>query len=88
MSELLVDLWQPHLLPLAESEGHDPVPSNLVFAGRASDVRDVWVKGEQCVANGRLTGIDEAVALEQINAHTIEMLERREKVAGIPMVMD
>jgi 5-methylthioadenosine/S-adenosylhomocysteine deaminase len=34
---IMIDLWQPHLLPAVESEGHDPVLWNLVFAAQASD---------------------------------------------------
>ena len=85
---ITVDLWQPHLLPLARSEGHDPILWNLVFAGRASDVRDVWVQGHPCVADGNLTGVNESDALAEIHSRTIDLLARREKVAAIPMVAD
>ena len=81
-----IDLWQPHLLPVAESEGHDAVLWNLVFAGRASDVRDVWVDGRHCVRGGELIGIDEAVVLEEIHDQTVDLLRRRESAAAIPMV--
>jgi 5-methylthioadenosine/S-adenosylhomocysteine deaminase len=85
---ITVDLWQPHLLPIARSEGHDPVLWNLVFAGRSSDVRDVWVQGRRCVAEGRLTQIDEDDALDAIHARTVDLLRRRRDVAAIPMVAD
>ena len=85
---ITVDLWQPHLLPIARSEGHDPVLWNLVFAGRSSDVRDVWVQGRRCLSEGRITGIDESAALEEIHLRTVDLLERREHVAAIPMVAD
>ena len=71
---ICVDLWQPHLLPLARSEGHDPVLWNLVFAARASDVRHVWVKGEACLLDGELCGVDEAEALDEIHARTVDLL--------------
>ncbi len=83
---ITVDVWQPHLLPVARSEGHDPLLWNLVFAGRASDVVDVWVQGRRCVSGGRITGLDEAAALEEIHLTTVDLLKRREKVAAIPMV--
>jgi 5-methylthioadenosine/S-adenosylhomocysteine deaminase len=85
---ITVDLWQPHLLPVARAEGHDPVLWNLVFAGRASDVRDVWVQGHLCVSEGQLTGVDESQALEAIHRATLDLLERRRHVAAIPMVVD
>lgn len=81
-----VDLWQPHMLPVAPSEGHDPVLWNLVFAARASDVKDVWVQGKKCIADGEITGLNEMEALEQIHQQTVDMLQRREKVAAVPMV--
>ena len=85
---ITVDLWQPHLLPLALSEQHDPILWNLVFAGRASDVRDVWVQGSQCVQGGELCNVDESAALEEIHNATVDLLSRREGVAAIPMVVD
>lgn len=81
-----VDLWQPHLLPIAPSEGHDPVLWNLVFAARASDVSNVWVQGHRRVADGRLTGVDEAAALEAIHACTQSLLARREATTSVGMV--
>ncbi|TGD74643.1 amidohydrolase [Mangrovimicrobium sediminis] len=83
---ITVDLWQPHLMPLHEAEGHDPVLWNLVFAGRASDVRDAWVQGEQLLAQGRLTRVDESALLEEIHAATAAFLARRREFAAIPMV--
>ena len=83
-----MDLWQPHLLPVALAEGHDPILWNLVFAGRASDVRDVWVKGEACVVDGDICRLDESEALAEIHARTVDLLRRRESVAAIPMVAD
>lgn len=83
---ITVDLWQPHLLPLAMAEGHDPVLWNLVFAARASDVRDVWVGGEAVVQQGQLTRVDEAALLENIHQQTIDLLQRRSKVVAVPMV--
>ena len=83
---ITVDLWQPHLLPVARAEGHDPVLWNLVFAGRSSDVRDVWVQGRRCVAGGEITGLDEDEALTEIHARTVDLLKRREGVRAIPMV--
>ena len=85
---ITVDLWQPHLLPVALAEGHDPILWNLVFAGRSSDVRDVWVRGEPCVSEGEISGLDESEALTEIHSRTVDLLKRREGVAAIPMVAD
>lgn len=85
---ITVDLWQPHLLPLAQSEGHDPTVWNLVFAGRSSDVRDVWVKGRACVSGGEVCGVDESQALAEIHERTVDLLARREGATAIPMVAD
>ncbi len=85
---ITVDLWQPHLLPVAQSEGHDPILWNLVFAGRSSDVRDVWVQGCRCVADGELLGVDEHKALTEIHERTVDLLKRRESARAVPMVTD
>ena len=85
---ITVDLWQPHLLPVALAEGYDPILWNLVFAGRASDVRHVWVHGRRCVDGGRICGVDESEALAEIHGRTVDLLRRRESVAAIPMVAD
>jgi cytosine/adenosine deaminase-related metal-dependent hydrolase len=42
---------------LATADRADPIPS-LVFAGSASDVRDVVVGGRRVVADGRHRGVD------------------------------
>ena len=83
---ITIDLWQPHMLPIAMAEGHDPVLWNLVFAARASDVRDVWVQGEQLIQHGRYTRIEEAQMLDAIHHQTVDLLERRRHVKAIPMV--
>ena len=85
---ITVDLWQPHLLPVALAEGHDPILWNLVFAGRSSDVRDVWVQGQACVSDGDICGVDESDALVAIHERTVDLLHRREGVPAIPMVTD
>ena len=85
---ITVDLWQPHLLPIAPSEDHDPVLWNLVFAARASDVRDVWVQGRRCVADGRVTGVDEGAALSEIHDRTRDLLRRREGTRSVGMLAD
>ncbi|MEM0952687.1 MAG: amidohydrolase [Pseudomonadota bacterium] len=85
---ITIDLWQPHLMPVAKSQRHDPVLWNLVFAARASDVTDVWVQGHQRVKQRKLTGLNEADALQEVHEQTLRLLSRREKVAGIPMVED
>lgn len=85
---ITVDLWQPHLLPVALSEGHDPILWNLVFAGRASDVRDVWVQGRRCLTDGEICRLDESEAMDEIHARTVDHLRRRESAVAIPMVAD
>ena len=48
--------WQPLINPL----------SNLVYSATGDSVRDVFVAGEQVVANGRLTKIDETALYPQV----------------------
>lgn len=83
---IMIDLWRPHLLPIVEFEGHDPVLWNLVFAAQASDVEHVWVGGRRVLCSRRLTGIDEDDALRAIHARTIDLLKRRAKMDAVPIV--
>lgn len=83
---ITVDLWQPHLLPIIDSEGHDPVLWNLVFAARASDVRDVWVQGNKLVEAGRSLRVDEDALLESVHRQTHDLLRRREAAAPVAMI--
>lgn len=83
---ITVDLWQPHLMPIAPSSDHDPVIWNLVFAGRASDVRDVWVDGRHVLKEGMSTLVSELDMLDLAHAQTIDLLKRREKTQEVKMI--
>lgn len=83
---IAVDLWQPHLMPLIDSEGHDPVLWNLVFAARASDVTHVWVQGKQLLDGGVLTQVDEEAMKAAIHQQTVDLLSRRVNAPPVPMV--
>ena len=83
---IAIDLWQPHLMPIVSSEGHDPVLWNLVFAARASDVTDVWIQGKQIVKQGDLVSLNEQRLLDDIHRQTVDLLKRREQAKPIPMV--
>jgi 5-methylthioadenosine/S-adenosylhomocysteine deaminase len=59
---IAIDCNQPHLTPL-----YDPA-SHLVYAVKGSDVRHVWVNGEQVVRDRQLLKVDEAEAIAAVNA--------------------
>ena len=77
---ITVDLWQPHLLPILPTPDHDPVLWNLVYAGRASDVKDVWVNGRHVIHKGKSTMIDEDDLLEKTQHQVASLLQRRAHV--------
>lgn len=58
---IAVDINQPHLAPL-----YDPI-SHIVYSARRSDVRHVWVDGEQVVEEGTVLSINEAEVLAEAN---------------------
>lgn len=60
---IIVDTVVPHLTPL-----HDPFTA-LVYAAGRSDVRDVFVAGEQVIANRRPTKVDQFDVMEAARAH-------------------
>jgi 5-methylthioadenosine/S-adenosylhomocysteine deaminase len=55
---IVMDLNQPHLTPIYH------LPSHLVYAARASDVRDVMVAGRWVVRDRRLMTIDREAMME------------------------
>lgn len=59
---VLVDLKNPWMMP-----ARDPLRS-LIFHAADRAVRDVYVDGEQVVANGRVLTLDQAGALERLTA--------------------
>ena len=73
-------------MPIAPSSDHDPVIWNLVFAGRASDVRDVWVDGRHVLKEGMSTLVSELDMLDLAHAQTIDLLKRREKTQEVKMI--
>lgn len=76
---LLVDLWQPNLMPLVWDDNDTNILWNLVYAARGSNVHTVFVDGEMVVQAGRSTRVNEAEVLEAIQAQTLEHLKRREQ---------
>jgi 5-methylthioadenosine/S-adenosylhomocysteine deaminase len=68
---IALSLNQPHLTPI-----YDPV-SHIVYAARGSDVRFVWVDGQQIVKDGRVLSVDET---EVISEATRMGLEIRRKI--------
>ena len=83
---IAIDLWQPHLLPIIDAEGHDPVLWNLVFASRASDVKYSWVQGEKIIDDFKFAKLDENALLQEIHNQTQSLLARRKHFKGVPMV--
>jgi len=61
-----IDLDAPHFVPL-----HDPYVALVYSAGRA-DVSDVWVAGEQVVANRKSTRVDHGAVMDQARAQVGE----------------
>ena len=54
-----IDINQPHLVPL-----YNPV-SHLVYAARGSDVRHVWVDGNQIVKDAKLLTLDTGLIIRE-----------------------
>ncbi len=75
---LLVDLWQPNLMPLVWDNNDTNVLWNLVYAARGSNVHTVFIDGEMVVQAGRSTRVNEAEVLEAIQGQTLDHLRRRE----------
>ena len=59
---VLLDLKRPHAVPM-----FDPL-THLVYSTAKSDVRHVFLGGEQVVRDGALTRLDIADTLDQVHA--------------------
>ena len=59
---IVLDVQKPHLVPM-----YNPI-SQVVYAARGSDVRDVMVAGRLLVREGQLTEMDLADVLSRVNA--------------------
>jgi 5-methylthioadenosine/S-adenosylhomocysteine deaminase len=75
---VLVDLWQPNLMPLIWDNNDTNVLWNLVYAARGSNVHTVFVDGEMVVQAGRSTRVSESEILEAVQQQTLDHLKRRE----------
>jgi 5-methylthioadenosine/S-adenosylhomocysteine deaminase len=75
---VLVDVWQPNLMPIVWDDNDTNVLWNLIYAARGSNVHTVFVDGEMLIQAGRSTKINEFEALEAIQKQTLNHLKRRE----------
>lgn len=67
---IALNLDVPHLIPM-----YDPF-AQLIFAAGRSDVTDVWVDGEQVIANRTSTRIDYPKLRQEVRAKTDGLKER------------
>jgi 5-methylthioadenosine/S-adenosylhomocysteine deaminase len=63
---IAIDLDAPHLVPL-----HDPYVA-LVYAAGRSDIRDVWVAGEQVIADRTPVKVDQPQVIAAARTHVGE----------------
>lgn len=80
---LLVDLWQPNLMPIVWDDNDTNVLWNLVYSARGSNVHTVFVDGEMVVQAGRSTRVNEPEVLEAIQSQTLNHLKRRESFKSV-----
>ncbi len=64
---IVLDAQKPHLVPM-----YNPV-SQVVYAARGSDVRDVMVAGRLLVREGQLTEMDLGDILKKVNALGVQI---------------
>ena len=64
---IALSLDQPHLTPI-----YDPV-SHIVYAARGSDVRFVWVDGQQIVKAARVLSVDENQVVSEVKRLGLEI---------------
>lgn len=75
---VLLDLWQPNMMPIVWDDNDTNILWNLVYSARGSNVHTVFVDGKMVIQGGRSTQVNESDVLEAIQAQTQALLERRE----------
>jgi 5-methylthioadenosine/S-adenosylhomocysteine deaminase len=75
---VLIDLWQPNLMPLVWEDGDTNILWNLVFAAKGSNVHTVFVDGEMVIQGGHSTRVEEPTILESVQRQTLALLKRRQ----------
>jgi 5-methylthioadenosine/S-adenosylhomocysteine deaminase len=76
---VVVDLQRAHFTPLLRG-ARSNLAAHLVFSACRTDVRDVWVDGQQVVQTGRLITADlEAIRAEAQSAAE-ELFDRRDRL--------
>ncbi|NJP08243.1 MAG: amidohydrolase [Leptolyngbyaceae cyanobacterium RU_5_1] len=85
---VLIDLWQPNLMPLVWDNDDTNILWNLVYAARGSNVHTVFVDGQMVVQAGRSTRVEEPAILGAVQTQTLDHLKRREpfKSTSTPVV--
>ncbi|BDX18123.1 N-ethylammeline chlorohydrolase [Halopseudomonas aestusnigri] len=73
---LLLDLAQPNLTPTEINTAGGNLLWNLVFAADARNVAAVWVDGQQLVANGRATRVNEQQVLSEAQQHGLALFQQ------------
>jgi 5-methylthioadenosine/S-adenosylhomocysteine deaminase len=80
---VLIDLWQPNLMPLIWDEEDTNILWNLVYAAKGANVHTVFVDGEMVIQGGQSTRVEESLILESIQRQTLELLKRRKAFQSI-----
>ncbi len=75
---VLLDLWQPNLMPIVWEDGDTNILWNLVYAAKGSNVHTVFVDGEMVIQAGRSTRVEESIILESVQRQTLALLKRRQ----------
>lgn len=85
---VLLDLWQPNLMPIVWEDGDTNILWNLVYAAKGSNVHTVFVDGEMVIQAGRSTRVEESIILESVQRQTLALLKRRQafKSTLVPVV--
>jgi 5-methylthioadenosine/S-adenosylhomocysteine deaminase len=85
---VLLDLWQPNLMPIVWEDGDTNILWNLVYAAKGSNVHTVFVDGEMVIQAGCSTRVEESIILESVQRQTLALLKRRQafKSTLVPVV--
>ncbi len=80
---VLIDLWQPNLMPLVWDQDDTNIVWNLVYAAKGSNVHTVFVDGEMVIQAGSSTRVQEGMILGTVQTQTMELMKRREAFKSI-----
>lgn len=79
---IVLDINQPHFVPLMEEYGLDNLASLIVYNASGQDVTDVFVRGKRIVRDRRLTTLDLNALMSEVGKRSSSLAKQLRQVGN------